>query len=70
MARATPTGTIGEMLDPDQLLLCEHDREPDECPICAAEEAEASFDPYDWVDATVTPTPQDVAADPIGVPFG
>ncbi len=42
------------MLDPDQLVLCEHDREPRECPLCGGgpldEPFEAVFDPRVWVE--------------------
>ena len=38
------------MLDPAQLLLCEHDREPGECPLCDSAEAQRpEFDPLLWL---------------------
>ena len=51
-----------------QPTLCEHDLEPDECPICAAEESEQSFDPYAWADAYDAPRP-DVVIELTGVPL-
>jgi hypothetical protein len=39
------------MLDPDLFVLCEHDQEPHECPICGGQEPENPvFDPQQWVD--------------------
>ncbi|HKI91359.1 MAG TPA: hypothetical protein VJ986_03565 [Gaiellaceae bacterium] len=61
------------MLDLDQLLLCEHDREPGECPICAEDEAERSiFDPYAWAEAYAAttrlaePEPSELVGAPTG----
>ena len=51
-----------------QPTLCEHDLELDECPICAAEEAEPTFDPYAWADAYDAPRP-DVVFELTGVPL-
>ena len=59
------------MLDPDLLLLCEHDREPGECPICGDAEAETSiFDPYAWAEAyaTTARTVDEVAPELVGAP--
>lgn len=38
------------MIDPDLLVLCEHELEPEECPICGRHDAEPPlFDPVAWV---------------------
>jgi hypothetical protein len=63
----------GFMLDPDQLVLCEHEFEVGECPICAgAVPDDATFDPHAWVEAyAATARPQlEVPADLVGVPLG
>jgi len=61
------------MLEPDQLVLCEHDREPHECPICGRDEEDRPiFDPHAWVAAYVATSrqPLDVPPELSGVPFG
>jgi len=68
------SGTMSTMLDPDLFVLCEHDREPDECPICGALEHEHShpgFDPIVWVEryrATLHET-ADFPDELVGVPL-
>jgi len=39
------------MVDSDPFGLCDHDREPRECPICGGEKPEHPvFDPHMWVE--------------------
>ena len=39
------------MFDPDRFVLCDHDREPDECPICGGEKpGRPVFDPHVWLE--------------------
>lgn len=39
------------MVVSDNIVFCEHDREPDECPTCRGESVEhAVFDPDEWVE--------------------
>ncbi len=43
--------SIRTMLYREQIVLCPHDREPRECPICRAEKLEHPvFDPNIWVE--------------------
>lgn len=59
------------MLDPSLLLLCEHDREPGECPICREDEPERSiFDLYAWAEAyaATARTTDEVPPVLVGVP--
>jgi len=73
MAGLVRDASIGQMLEPDQLVLCEHDREPEECPICGrVETEELSFDPQAWVAAYVASSrrPFEVPPELSGVPFG
>jgi hypothetical protein len=73
MATAPCVVMIPEMLDPELLVLCEHDAEPDECPICGRDETESSFfDPHAWVEAYAATSrePPDVPVELAGVPFG
>lgn len=43
--------SIRTMLDREQIVLCRHDREPRECPICRIEKLEHPvFDPNMWVE--------------------
>lgn len=42
------------MIDPDDIVLCEHGHEPAECPVCEAEQEEwvdSIFDVEAWADA-------------------
>jgi hypothetical protein len=42
------------MLDPDEIVLCEHGHEDGECPVCRAEErgwSESIFDVEAWAEA-------------------
>lgn len=60
------------MLDPDLLLLCEHELVPRECPICGRDDAERPiFDPVAWVQAFTASarTHPDVPTELHGVPF-
>jgi len=61
------------MLDPDLLVLCEHDHEPGECPICNEDESDHSiFDPYAWAEAYVATarTAEPVPSELVGAPSG
>ena len=43
--------SIRTMFDRDQIVLCDHDREPRKCPICGGEKPEHHvFDPNMWVE--------------------
>lgn len=59
------------MLDPDLIVLCEHEREPDECPICGGDEPEHPvFDPHVWLKRHRAETADvDVPEELAGVPL-
>jgi hypothetical protein len=56
------------MFSDDSLTLCEHDREPGNCPICAEEEAEGLLDPLTRAVADRVQRPDEVV-ELTGVPF-
>jgi hypothetical protein len=70
MATRTASATISPMVNRDGVSLCEHDREPDNCPICAEQADEDMLDP---LTRAVTSRPAQQRADEIveltGVPL-
>ena len=51
MAAQMVPASIRTMLDRPQIVLCDHAREPQECPICGGEKPEHPvFDPHMWVE--------------------